>query len=76
MKARVLIPIVQEVHAEAGLPARDPTEEEIELAWVMHGGIIYYGVRTLIYEASSLDNKGLVLRESIDAFLPALLQAR
>lgn len=76
VRHRILEPIVREAQVEAGFPERDPTDEEVELAWVMHGGIIYYGVRALVYQTSTLDDRQMVLRESIRAFLPAIIAHR
>ncbi len=74
---RILNRIVNECRHEAGLDARNPpTPEEQELAWVMHGGIFYYGVRKHIYEAPVLEDKSRVIANALDVFLeriPAFL---
>lgn len=69
VRARILEPILSEIRHDAGLSELTPTDEEVEAAWIMHGGIFYYGVRTLIYEVSILDNKSFVIETAIDAFL-------
>lgn len=69
VRARILEPILAEIRFEAGLSDLEATDEEVEAAWIMHGGIFYYGVRTLIYEVSILDNKSFVIETAIDAFL-------
>ncbi len=69
VRARILEPILREIRFEAGLEDLEPTDEEVEFAWIFHGGIFYYGVRTLIYEASVLDNKAFVIESSVDGFL-------
>ncbi len=73
---RVLVPIVRECRHEAGLDDLTPTEDEIEYAWVMHGGIYYYGVRKLVYESAALDNKSFVIESSLDAFLMEIVKLR
>lgn len=69
VRARILEPIVAEVRAEAGLPARPAREDEVEFAWVMHGGIFYYGVRKLIYESCVEEDKAVVIAAAVDAFI-------
>ncbi len=76
VRARILEPIVREVRHEAGLNQLQPSEEEVEFAWITHGGIFYYGVRTLIYEASVLNNRAFVIETSIDAFLGQIGKVR
>lgn len=41
VRQRILEPIVREARAEAGLPEAEPRDDEVEFAWVMHGGIFY-----------------------------------
>ena len=50
VRDRILVPIVRECRFEAGLHDLTPSEAEVEYAWIMHGGIYYYGVRKLVYE--------------------------
>ncbi|WP_341860815.1 TetR/AcrR family transcriptional regulator [Gymnodinialimonas sp. 57CJ19] len=69
VRERILEPILQEIRFDAGLDSLDPSDEEVEAAWIMHGGIYYYGVRTLIYEVSILNNKSFVIETAIDSFL-------
>jgi AcrR family transcriptional regulator len=69
VRSRILEPILREIRFENGFSELEPSEEEVEYAWIMHGGIFYYGVRTLIYEASVLHNKDFVIENSIDGFL-------
>ena len=76
VKDRVLIPIVIECRHEAGLEDLTPSADEVEYAWIMHGGIYYYGVRRLIYEGSQLDNKLFVIESSLDAFLMEIAKLR
>lgn len=76
VRERILEPILAEVRHEAGLSDLTPSDEEVEFAWIMHGGIFYYGVRTLIYEASILNNKAFVIETAIDGFLGQVGQVR
>jgi len=70
VRDKILTRIVRECRHEAGLPAQvKPTASELELAWVFHSGIFYYGVRKFIYEAPVLDDKERMIRDAIAAFL-------
>ena len=51
-----------------------PTAAEIELAWVFHGGIFYYGVRKHIYESPVLEDKAQMIRDALDIFLAGFEQ--
>ncbi len=76
VRKRILEPIVRECRFEAGLNDLTPSDAEIEYAWVMHGGIYYYGVRKLIYERTTPDNIGFVIESSLDAFLLEIANLR
>lgn len=76
VRERILEPILQEIRFDAGLDTLHPTDEEVEAAWIMHGGIYYYGVRTLIYEVSILNNKSFVIETAIDSFLLQIASVR
>ena len=70
VRDKILTRIVRECRYEAGLSVQGrPTAPEIELAWVFHSGIFYYGVRKYIYEAPVLDDKDRMIRDAIAAFL-------
>ncbi len=70
VRDKILTRIVKECRYEAGLPAQGrPTASEIELGWVFHSGIFYYGVRKFIYEAPVLEDKERMIRDAIAAFL-------
>jgi AcrR family transcriptional regulator len=70
---RILNRILHEYRAEAGYESsQTPTPEELELAWVMHGGIFYYGVRKLIYESPVLDDKSRMISDALDLFLKGI----
>lgn len=67
---RILKRIVTEYRAEAGLPAvAEPSPAEIELAWTLHGGIFYYGLRKHIYELPVMENKNRMISNALDVFL-------
>ncbi len=70
---KILNRILQEYRIEAGLKSpADPSPEELELAWVMHGGIFYYGVRKHIYESPVLDDKSQMISDALDLFLKGI----
>jgi AcrR family transcriptional regulator len=70
VEARILTRIVEEVRHEAGLPVvTTPTPAEMELAWHLHGGIFYYGVRKHIYASDVLEDKPAVIANALDVFL-------
>lgn len=49
---QVILKICDEVRDELGLPSRDKfpiTSEEIDLYWMFHSGIFYYGLRSHVY---------------------------
>ncbi len=67
VRARVLERIVAEARAEAGLPGRPPREDEVELVWVVHGGLFYHGVRALIFENAPSDDRPAMVRDAVEA---------
>jgi AcrR family transcriptional regulator len=62
--------ICREIRAEFKLPSERPISgRELELFWVFHGGIFYYGVRRYAYGVSvHLDLKS-VIASSVDSLL-------
>jgi AcrR family transcriptional regulator len=76
---RILTRIVNECRHDAGLPDNLPMSlEEKEFAWMMHGGIFYYGVRKHIYEAPVLADKSRAISNVLDVFLqgmPAMFES-
>lgn len=73
VRQRILEPIVRECRHEAGFAPRQATEREIDYAWVMHGGIFYFGVRKLVYErAAGLDDKSFMIEAALDGFIAQL----
>jgi AcrR family transcriptional regulator len=70
---RVLVRIIEEYRHEVGLPLQEkPSQAELELAWVLHGGIFYYGVRKHIYASPVLDDKSRVISNALDVFLEGI----
>ena len=72
VRRRILEPILVEARVEFGLPDVPPKDCEVEFVWVMHGGIIYYGVRDLIYESAISTDKERVIADAITAFMAGL----
>jgi len=70
VREKILSRFIRECRHEAGLALQNkPTEAEIELAWVFHGGIFYYGVRKYIYESPVLEDKEQMISDALDVFL-------
>jgi AcrR family transcriptional regulator len=70
---RILTRIIVEYRHEAGLPLQtSPEPAELELAWHLHGGIFYYGVRKHIYDLAVLENKDRVIANALDVFLEGI----
>jgi AcrR family transcriptional regulator len=70
VREQILTRIVRECRHEMGLsPQSKPAPAELELAWVFHSGIFYYGVRKYIYEAPVLEDKEQMIIDALDAFL-------
>lgn len=67
---KILTRIVRECRHEAGLPPLSrPSAPELEMAWVFHSGIFYYGVRKYIYKSPVLEDKEQMIGNAVDAFL-------
>jgi AcrR family transcriptional regulator len=70
VRDKILSRIIRECRHEAGLPVQSkPTAAELEMAWVFHSGIFYYGVRKYIYESPVLEDKEQMISDALDAFL-------
>src|ERR1700684_3693147 len=70
VRDKILTRIIRECRHEAGLPAHTrPTAAELEMAWVFHSGIFYYGVRKYIYESPVLEDKQRMITHALDVFL-------
>src|ERR1700712_1207855 len=70
VKDKILTRIIRECRHEVGLAVQNkPSSAELELAWVFHGGIFYYGVRKYIYESPVLEDKERIISDALDVFL-------
>ena len=70
VKDKILTRIIRECRHDAGLAVQSrPSAAELELAWVFHGGIFYYGVRKYIYDAPVLEDKARMISDALDIFL-------
>ena len=70
VRDKILTRIIRECRHEAGLPVQSkPTASELEMAWVFHSGIFYYGVRKYIYESPVLEDKEQMISDALDVFL-------
>jgi AcrR family transcriptional regulator len=70
VRDKILTRIIKECRHEAGLPVQNkPTASELEMAWVFHSGIFYYGVRKYIYESPVLEDKKRMISDALDAYL-------
>jgi len=75
VRDKILTRIIRECRHDAGLaPQSKPTAPELELAWVFHSGIFYYGVRKYIYESPVLEDREQMIRDALDAFLAGYLR--
>jgi hypothetical protein len=75
VRDKILTRIIRECRYEAGLPAQGkPTASELEMAWVFHSGIFYYGVRKYIYESPVLEDKEQMISDALDVFLAGFEQ--
>lgn len=74
VETRILSRIVAEFRHETGLPPREPPSPgDLELAWVLHGGIFYYGVRKCIFELPVQEDKSRMISNALDVFLTGLV---
>src|SRR6202048_3410176 len=70
VRDKILTRIIRECRHQAGLAVQNkPSAAEIELAWVFHGGIFYYGVRKYIYESPVLEDKDRMISDALNVFL-------
>src|SRR6202051_1730613 len=70
VRDKILTRIIRECRHKAGLSAQSkPNASELDMAWVFHGGIFYYGVRKYIYESPVLEDKEQMISDALDVFL-------
>ncbi|MDJ1016997.1 MAG: TetR/AcrR family transcriptional regulator [Paracoccaceae bacterium] len=72
VRRRILEPIVREWRNEQGIDPDALSDQEIELAWSVHGGIYYFGVRTEIYGQKPVAGLPFVIESSVDSLLIGL----
>lgn len=72
VRRRVLDRIVTEARAEAALPEAEPRDDEVELVWIVHGGLFYHGVRALIFENAASDDRSTMVRDAVEALVRGL----
>lgn len=72
VSSRILQPIIREYRHEKGLFTGHVTDSEIELAWSVHGGIYYHGVRTEIYGQVPPMGLDFVIETSVDSLIAGL----
>lgn len=70
--SRILEPIIAEVRFDAGLPPQTASAEEIDAAWVIHGGIFYFGVIKIVYGKQPNIPKNNAIAFGIDSLLDGL----
>lgn len=69
VKDKLFVPVCSELREVAGLPPVEEVplqEEELELAWSLHGGIYYLAIRKWIYH--------LPIPEDLDAHIARVVQ--
>ncbi len=69
VRVRVLEPVVEEIRHAAGMDPAPPRPDEVEFAWVVHGGIFYYGVRDRVYETAVDTDKRRMIAAAVEALL-------
>ncbi|MEM6634589.1 MAG: TetR/AcrR family transcriptional regulator [Pseudomonadota bacterium] len=72
VRSRILEPIIREWRVESGRDPDQVQDAEIELAWAVHGGIYYYGVRTEIYGQTPIMGRDFVIETSVESLMLAL----
>jgi AcrR family transcriptional regulator len=73
VEERILTRIVREVRHEAGLPDDGKiSRADLDLAWTLHGGIFYWGVRKHIFELPVLEDRSRMIANALDVFLEGI----
>ena len=72
VSTRILQPIIAEVRHLADLPSQPASPAEIDAAWMIHGGIFYFGVVKLVYEKQEAANKDQAIRFAVSAMIDSL----
>lgn len=69
---QILKPVLAELRVEAGLPgfdARPMIPGEREIAMILHGGVIFLGIRKHVYKVALPDNLTELIRLQVTTFL-------
>lgn len=72
IKDRVLRPICEELRHAQDLPTPEAvpiSEQELELAWGLHGSFFYRAIRRYIYNLSSTANSDVAIENEVRIFL-------
>ncbi len=75
VEERILRRICEEIRFAYGLPGFDALpfqQAEIDLYWMVHGGIFYYGMRQHVYQAAPRLQLQAFLELSVDSLLDGL----
>ena len=81
IREKLFVPVCTELRSVAGLPPPEEiplSDEEIEMAWALHGGFYYIAIRKWVYNLPIPDDIGPVIEREIHTFLegaPATMRA-
>lgn len=74
VEAQILRIIIQELYAEYGInPDTRNHNIDIESAWVLQGGIFYYGIRKYVYKSNIDTEINIVIDNAVDIFISGIL---
>lgn len=70
VEERILKRVCTELRHELGLPARADlvSKDEMEVGWILHGGIVYFGVRAHVYDLPLPEDRPRLIQTAIDIF--------
>ena len=70
VEVSILVPIAKGLRRELEHAGDRPiSPEELELVWTLHGGIVYYGVRTVVFGFHCPIGKSQMIANALEAFL-------
>ena len=72
---RLLKLMIAEFRFETGLEEAEPSQTEIDIAWVMHGAIYYCGIRMVIYERKGPERVEEIVDHALTGFVNQLREA-
>jgi AcrR family transcriptional regulator len=81
LETKILANVCKEIRCAKGEPERKAmaTESEMEVAWQIHAGLFYYGVRKFIYKSTVLADTEVVIANTVRMLLaeiPATTKAQ